>query len=127
MSIFKRMIDIAKAEINARVDPMTEERRAKFRASQEQSSQTQNPQDHGAGYSEPEPEPAAEQDPIRRAYEILEVPYGSDLNTVKKAWRNQLRKYHPDKHSSSAEQQDVAKKLSQHLNEAYQTLEDHLS
>jgi DnaJ-domain-containing protein 1 len=60
-------------------------------------------------------------------YENLEVPYGSDLETVRQAWKNLLRKYHPDLHSNDPEKRRIATELTQGLNRAYEELERRLS
>ncbi len=59
-------------------------------------------------------------------YANLEVPYGSDLQTVRKAWKQMLRKYHPDLHANDPEKRSTARELSQGLNHAYAELEKHL-
>jgi DnaJ-domain-containing protein 1 len=60
---------------------------------------------------------------IAQYYAQLEVPYGSDLDTVKQAYRRLMRKYHPDLHSGDAEKQKVATELAQALSSAYTELE----
>ena len=65
-------------------------------------------------------------DPITRAYASLEVKPGSDFDTVRKAYRGMMRKYHPDRHTSSPEKQKAANELAQKLTDAYKTLERHL-
>ncbi|MCG8604032.1 J domain-containing protein [bacterium] len=67
------------------------------------------------------------QDPeLARYYANLEVSYGSDLKTVRESWKRLLRKYHPDLHSSDPRKRQVANKLTQGLNRAYQVLAKHL-
>ena len=47
------------------------------------------------------PPPRRELDPLlARYYANLEIPYGSDLETVDRAWKRLLRKYHPDRHAT---------------------------
>jgi DnaJ-domain-containing protein 1 len=65
-------------------------------------------------------------DPIARAYAALEVPNGSDFETVRKAYRSQMRKYHPDRHTATPEKQKAANELAQKLTDAYKTLERRL-
>ena len=55
-------------------------------------------------------------------YANLEVPYGSDLETVRKARNRLLRKYHPDLHSKDPEKRQIAGELTRRLNGAYETL-----
>jgi DnaJ-domain-containing protein 1 len=67
------------------------------------------------------------QDPkLARYYANLEVPYGSDVKTVREAWKRLLRKYHPDLHSSDAHKRQVANELTQGLNRAYDAITKHL-
>jgi DnaJ-domain-containing protein 1 len=65
-------------------------------------------------------------DPIARAYAALEVPPGSNFETVRKSYRNLMRKYHPDRHTSSPEKQKAANELAQKLTASYDILEKHL-
>lgn len=64
---------------------------------------------------------------LAKYYANLEVPYGSDLETVRRAWKQLVRKYHPDYHSENLEKQEMANKLVQELNHAYKELEKRLS
>lgn len=64
------------------------------------------------------------QDPLlAQYYARLEVPYGSNLERVKKAYKTLLKKYHPDFYSHDAEKQKTATLITQKLSEAYQELE----
>ncbi len=67
-------------------------------------------------------------DPVLAAYYAnLELPYGSDLKTVKSAWKKQMQKYHPDLHASDPEKRKIAHELTQGLNRAYEELRKELS
>lgn len=59
-------------------------------------------------------------------YANLEVPYGSDLGTVRRAWKRLVRKYHPDIHSGDPDKRRVANELTQGLNRAYENLVKYL-
>jgi DnaJ-domain-containing protein 1 len=63
------------------------------------------------------------EDELRRAYAALEVPFGSDLATVRKSYRALMRKYHPDRHTGSPEKLKSATELAQKLSAAYQIIE----
>jgi DnaJ-domain-containing protein 1 len=52
-------------------------------------------------------------------YAALEIPYGSDLNTIKAAWRRLQKKYHPDLYSQNPEKIKIAQEVTQGINEAY--------
>jgi DnaJ-domain-containing protein 1 len=77
---------------------------------------------------EPLPEPdffetyQEESNPLARYYANLEIPVGSDRETIKTAWKTQLKKYHPDLHGSDPEKKKIAEELTRKLNEAYRTL-----
>ena len=58
-------------------------------------------------------------------YKILEVNKNASEAEIKKAYRKQARKYHPDKFSSSSEaEKATAEKKFKEVNEAYQILSD---
>jgi len=63
---------------------------------------------------------------VQSAYAALEVPIGSDFETVRKAYRTLMRKYHPDHHTATPEKQRDANKVAQRLTEAYKLLEARL-
>lgn len=64
---------------------------------------------------------------LARFYANLEVPYGSDLETVTKSWKRLLRQYHPDMHSDDPEKQQIANQLVQELNRSYEELKKRLA
>ena len=59
-------------------------------------------------------------------YANLEIPYGSDVDSVKKAWRRLMKRYHPDLHSTDANKKEIATELTRKLTDAYQELEKRL-
>jgi DnaJ-domain-containing protein 1 len=160
MSIGKRLIDLARAELNslleraARTDDDEPERahdrwdgaselnevtdaeleaemERRRRAREEVDEATRRPRPGPTPYRErfrPEPprRTAAGDEAIRQAYANLEVPPGADFDTVRKAYRRLMRKYHPDLHASSPDQQKTANDLAQRLTNAYKLLEKHL-
>jgi len=71
------------------------------------------------------PRRSAPDDEIRRAYAALEVPVGSDFATVRKSYRELMRKYHPDRHAGAPDKQKAATEVAQRLSQAYQLLEQH--
>ena len=48
------------------------------------------------------------------------VPSGSNLATVRKAWKRLLQKYHPDLHSRDSEKRMTADELAKRLKGAYE-------
>ena len=170
MSIGRRFIDMARAELNELLDRAAERTRREGDGAPDPDAELRNLEDelrspprstgrprpvanardlsddelmaeiecryrerHG---SPPESEPrgrasagagrASSSDDIRRAYAVLEVPPGSDFATVKKAYRALMRKYHPDRHTGSAEKQRAAHELALKITQAYERLEKHL-
>jgi DnaJ-domain-containing protein 1 len=59
---------------------------------------------------------------LARLYAQLECPYGADMTTVRKHYRQMMRKYHPDMHSGHPEKQRLATELTQKLTSAYNEL-----
>lgn len=129
MSIFNRLYNIAKAEVNARIrQGSPDSKRWTKRSSQDknQSEDTSwgNSQEQQSSQSSYTPPP--NNDPVADWYAALEIPYGSDWETIQKAWKSQLRKYHPDRHAQNDEKADIAHQVTQQLNEAYKGLKKHL-
>ncbi len=54
-------------------------------------------------------------------YEVLGVPRGADEETIKKAYRELIKKYHPDKYVNSP-LADVASEKTKEINRAYDML-----
>jgi len=63
---------------------------------------------------------------VQKAYAALEVPPGSDFETVRRSYRALMRKYHPDHHTESPEKQKAANDVAQGLTQAYKLLEQRL-
>jgi DnaJ-domain-containing protein 1 len=80
----------------------------------------------GARPQSPPPPRSSSADELRRAYASLEVPPGSDFETVRKAYRTLMRKYHPDRQAQTPDKQKAATELAQRLTQAYKLLEKHL-
>jgi len=70
--------------------------------------------------------PVTEATKVQKAYAALEVPAGSDFETVRRSYRTLMRKYHPDHHTGSPEKQRAANEVAQRLTEAYKLLEKKL-
>ncbi len=120
MSLLVRLIHILRAGLRAGLAP--EEGRWR-RQSSEPGSRTFQ----GGGRRERSAEPRSDVDPVLAGYYAnLEVPYGSDLETVHRGWKRLLRKYHPDLHSTDPQKRRIATELTQGLNRAYEELEKRL-
>ena len=68
---------------------------------------------------------AASDKTLRDYYANLEVEYGADMDTVKAAYRNLMRKYHPDKFAHDENMQQLSTQLSQEITRAYQAIESY--
>lgn len=111
-SFFERLARIARAELKSRSSEQTFDSNDEFfnRTSATDSSSTNSQNPEIAGY-----------------YANLEIPYGSDIETVNRAWKILLRKYHPDLHSTDPEKVELANKIVQQLNKAHAALEKYLA
>lgn len=63
---------------------------------------------------------------IVQYYERLNIPYDSDYQTVREAWKRLMKKYHPDKYVNDPQKIKMATKISQELTEAYKEIEKYL-
>lgn len=60
---------------------------------------------------------------IRNSYKLMGLEYNSDLEQVKKKYRELSKLYHPDKYSNDTiEKQEIAKRNFQRLNTAYNNI-----
>jgi DnaJ-class molecular chaperone len=59
-------------------------------------------------------------------YANLELEPGATLDEVKQAYRELMRRYHPDKHLGDPARHKAATELAQSLTDAYQALVKHL-
>jgi len=66
-------------------------------------------------------------DDINRYYEILEVKSGASLEEVKRAYRDLVRVWHPDRFSHDPRLQEKAQEKLKEINDAYEKLQAFLS
>jgi DnaJ-domain-containing protein 1 len=157
MSIGRRLINLARSELNSLLDKAADSSAdedlrddswgdlhgisdQELAAELERRRQAREEAEHAAKGTRPPPREAPRPGPrpqtprrtpsgdeaIRRAYAALEVSPGSDFETVRKAYRRLMRKYHPDLHTGSPEAQRAANDLAQKLTESYKLLEKQL-
>ena len=62
-------------------------------------------------------------DPLAEYYAHLEIPVGSNRATIKKAWKTQMKKYHPDLHCTDPEKKRIAEELTRQLTQAHRILD----
>jgi DnaJ-domain-containing protein 1 len=116
-----RLEDLSDAELQAEIERRKLDREINERA--ERPSTTTSSRSQQARSSA---RPPRADDPVAKAYAALEVPVGSDFETVRKAYRSMMRKYHPDRHTASPDKQKAANELAQKLTAAYDLLEKRL-
>lgn len=63
---------------------------------------------------------------VAKAYRALEVPVGSDRETVKKGYRRMMNRYHQDRFQNDEEKRAVAGEVSKRLNLAYDRVIEYL-
>lgn len=114
MSIASRLYRILKSNLKNHRTPKSN------------SQRWQIPDWDTASDRERSPQQPARDPKIAKYYANLEVEYGSDLATVRAAWKSLLKKYHPDLHSGDPELRATAEALTKGLNHAYRQLEKHL-
>jgi hypothetical protein len=59
---------------------------------------------------------------LRRDYANLEVPFGSDIETVRSSYKSLMLKYHPDKYAANPEKQKVALEITKKINESFERI-----
>ncbi len=141
MSVSKRLIDLARSELNSLLDragesgdhdgsgssPINLSALSDDELTAEIERRHRAKMDPGGTRRAPEPaRPRVPPDEVALAYAALEVPTGSDFQTVRRAYRTLMRKYHPDRHTSTPDKQKTANELAQKLTHAYEILEKRL-
>jgi DnaJ-domain-containing protein 1 len=63
---------------------------------------------------------------VAKAYRALEVPVGSDHETVKKGYRRVMKTYHQDRFQDDEEKREIAGTVSKRLNKAYERVTEYL-
>jgi DnaJ-domain-containing protein 1 len=58
-------------------------------------------------------------------YRVLDLPLGADMAQIKTAYRQMMRKYHPDMHAGNPQKQKAATELSMRVTTAYNGLVAH--
>ena len=76
---------------------------------------------HGQRRDDRDPE-SPQNKQLHQYYANLELKPGASLDKVKAAYRDLMRKYHPDKHLGDPDRHKAATELAQSLTKAYQVL-----
>ncbi|MDA0690660.1 MAG: DnaJ domain-containing protein [Nitrospinae bacterium] len=115
--MMKRLVDIARANLNDFMGKRTEEKTV------------YNPNETPFNFDTREAFESAPvtSDPFIQYYANLEIQPGSNRTAVKSAWKRLLKKYHPDLHDADPEKRKVAGELTLRLTESYRLLDKELS
>ena len=116
MGIFDRLSRLARSEANSLFDSVSE-------AAQGVVGDRQ-----GRSVTPPEPDPADAWPPeIREDYAALELPLGADKEAVKGAYREMVRRYHPDRHTGEPAKAELANELTVRIRQSYERLNAYLA
>lgn len=63
--------------------------------------------------------PNKENELEKKYYKVLELEYGTDFKEIKKAYKRLLKKYHPDLFQNKPEKLKTAQEVTRRINEAY--------
>ena len=80
----------------------------------------------GSSGSARPPRPGSTEAQLAEWYRVLDLQAGADLAQIKSAYRQLMRKYHPDMHAGSPQKQKAATELSMRVTTAYNGLIAHL-
>jgi DnaJ-domain-containing protein 1 len=59
---------------------------------------------------------------LRQDYANLEVPFGADIDEVRRSYKRLMLKYHPDKHAGDTEKQKLALEITKKINESFERI-----
>ena len=117
MGIFDRLSRLARSEANSFFDSVSE-----------------TTQDTFGGRSRPDPvdveAPAPESAyplEIQEDYAALELSVGADIDAVKDAYRDMMRRYHPDRHAADPDKARLANELTVRIRQSYERLSAYLT
>ncbi len=130
MSVLSRMYNLARVTLSARLDRWEESQRQRGTngsAHRRRHADQDSAANHGSAESngnEARNGASIPDDPnLAQFYANLEISYGSDVETARRAWKTMMKKYHPDLHGNDPERQRVATILTQELTAAYRAIE----
>jgi DnaJ-domain-containing protein 1 len=80
----------------------------------------------GSSHAGRPPRPGSTEAHLADWYRVLNLTADADLAQIKTAYRQMMRKYHPDMHAGNPQKQKAATELSMRVTEAYNGLVAHL-
>ena len=118
MGIFDRLSRLARAEANHLLDSAADAAGDVFGG-------------EGRERARPEAPPAAPEasdlpQEVAEDYAALELPLGADREAVKEAYRDLMRRYHPDRHSADSDKSEIANELTVRIRQSYERLDAYL-
>jgi DnaJ-domain-containing protein 1 len=75
----------------------------------------------GAGSRGPQ-SPPRPPEALRGDYANLEVPFGADIETVRRSYKRLVLYYHPDRHAGNPEKLRVATEITKKLNQSFERI-----
>lgn len=124
MSLTRRLKRILRAHLGTvRSDPADFQADPSARTSYHRTSHEQAQSD---GSASPSPSSSDVPPDVAKAYRALEVPVGSDRDTVKNAYRDLMKKYHQDRFPDDEEKREIAGTVSKRINKAHDRLIEYL-
>ena len=97
-----------------------------FRRMKEQAARGVPPSSSSSSSSSRPPKPGSTDAQLAEWYRVLDLTAGADLSQIKSAYRQMMRKYHPDMHAGNPQKQKAATELSMRVTAAYNGLVAHL-
>jgi hypothetical protein len=73
------------------------------------------------GHQSHRPRPPVDES-LRQDYANLEVPFGADIETVRKSYKSLILRYHPDKHAGDPEKHRIALEITKKINESFERI-----
>lgn len=61
-------------------------------------------------------------EPLRNDYANLEVPFGADMETVRRSYKRLVLRYHPDRHAGDPEKLRVSTEITKKINESFERI-----
>jgi len=59
---------------------------------------------------------------LRTDYANLEVPFGADMEEVKRSYKSLVLRYHPDRFAANPEKQKVALEITKKINQSFERI-----
>jgi len=73
------------------------------------------------GQRQKRPEPPVDES-LRQDFANLEVPFGADIETVRRSYKALVLRYHPDRFASDPEKQRIALEITKKINESFERI-----